>query len=78
MESSLVGILVTPAAAVIGLVCFLVSGGLLVLRRKALSNGWRAALLVLLILSVVYLLFLLWLVIAFGSNPGPAPTPMMP
>ena len=63
MFSSLAGILVTPAAAVIGLVCFLVSGGLL------------AVLIVLLVLSVLYLLFLVWLIIGFGSNSGPPPTP---
>ena len=75
MVSSLAGILVTPAAAAIGLICFLVRGGLLVFRRNALSGGWKSVLVVLLVLSVLYLLFLLWLVIGFGSNPGPAPTP---
>lgn len=75
MFSSLAGVLTTPAAAVIGLICFLVSGGLLAFRRNALSSGWKAALAVLLVLSVLYLLFLLWLVVGFGSNSGPAPTP---
>ena len=75
MFSSLAGILVTPAAAVIGLVCFLVSGGLLAFRRNALSGGWKAVLIVLLVLSVLYLLFLVWLFLGFGSNSGPSPTP---
>ena len=75
MILSLASVLVAPAAAIIGLVCFLVSGGLLVLRRNALSGGWRAVLIVLLVLSVLYLLFLVWLIIGFGSNSGPAPTP---
>ena len=76
MFSSLIGLLATPAAAVIGLACFLVSGGLLAFRRNALPGGWKAVLSVLLVFSVLYLLFLLWLVIGFGSNPGhdPAPT----
>lgn len=74
MLSSLAGILATPAAAIIGFVCFLVSGGLLAFRRNTLSGGWRAVLIVLLVLSVLYLLFLLWLIIGFGGNSGPAPT----
>lgn len=74
MLSSLAGVLVTPAAAIIGLACFLLSGGLLAFKRNALASGWKAALTVLFAISVLYLLFLLWLIIGFGSNSGPAPT----
>ncbi|MBD5085442.1 MAG: hypothetical protein HDT33_10435 [Clostridiales bacterium] len=77
MSSSLVPMLATPIAAVIGLACFLVSGGLLVFRGKALSKGAKAALIVVLALSILYLLFVLWLVIASGAHRDPnyAPIP---
>ena len=77
MFSSFVPMLATPIAAVIGLTCFLVSGGLLVFRGKSLSKAAKAVLTVVLTLSVLYLLFVLWLVIGFGANRGPGadPTP---
>lgn len=74
MLSSPAGILATPAAAVIGLACFLVSGGLLVFKRNVLPRGLKALLTALLALSILYLLFALWLVVGFGGNSGPAPT----
>lgn len=74
MLSSLAPMLATPMAAVIGFASFLVSGGLLVFRRKILSKGARAVLIVVLALSIFYLLFALWLVIGFGANHGPAHT----
>ena len=77
MISSLASMLATPVAAVIGLICFLVSGGLLIFRGKALPKGAKAALIVVLALSILYLLFGLWLVIGFGSSRDPnyAPIP---
>ncbi len=79
MLSSFAGFLATPTAAIIALACFLVSGGFLVFRRNTLSRGWKAVLIVLLVISVLYLLFALWLVTGFGSNPGHAhePTPTL-
>ena len=78
MISSLVPMLATPIAAVIGFACFLVSGSLLVFRGKPLPKGAKAVLIVVLALSILYLLFVLWLVVGFGANRGPGadPTPL--
>ena len=76
MISSLASMLATPIAAVIGLACFLVSGSLLVFRGKSLSKAVKAALLVVLALSVLYLLFVLWLVIGFSTSRGPGADPI--
>lgn len=81
-EPLLMALLSTPAM-VIGLVCFLVSAALLLAsviqrvsrRRKLLPTPLTVILAVLFVISALYLAFILWLVIAAGSNPGPTPTP---
>lgn len=75
MVSSIAEALATPYAAVIGLICFLTCASLLVFKRRALSRKAATTLLILLTLSVLYYLFVLWLAVGFGSNPGTAPTP---
>ena len=75
MVSSLMGILTSPFAPVIGMICFVTCAALLVFKRKTLTKKGASVLLVLLTLSVLYYLFALWLAIEFGSNPGPVPTP---
>ena len=64
-------LLLHPAAPWVGGILFLLSGSLLLFRRKKLFPMERTFLLVLLVLSALYLLFILWLAIMMGSNAHP-------
>lgn len=75
MLSSLAGVLTSPFAPVIGMICFLTCAALLVFKRRTLSRKGATLLLVLLTLSVLYYLFALWLAINFGSGSGAVLTP---
>ena len=55
---------------VVGIV-WLVSLLLLVLARRRLSKGWKGILLVLFCVSTLYLAFVVYAVIGFGSNAHP-------
>ena len=67
--------LLSPACMVVMVLLFLGSLFLLVWKRKVLTSGQKALLMTVLIVSTVYLLFLLWLVIGFGRGPLREPTP---
>ena len=58
-------------AAVI--VVFLASIAVLVIKRRTLSWGVRAIPIAVMVICVLYLAFVLWVVIGFGSNSHPAP-----
>ena len=65
-------LLVSEVTMIIGVVVFLLCLLLLILKRKTLQRGTKALLLFLLVLSAVYIVFILWAVIMWGEPPQPA------
>ena len=65
-------LLVSEVTMIIGVVVFLLCLLMLILKRKTLQRGTKALLLFLLVLSVVYIVFILWAVIMWGEPPQPA------
>ena len=65
-------LLVSEVTMIIGVVVFLLCLLLLILKRKTLQRGTKALLLFLLVLSTVYIVFILWAVIMWGKPPQPA------
>ena len=65
-------LLVSEVTMIIGVVIFLLCLLLLILKRKTLQRGTKALLLFLLVLSAVYIVFILWAVIMWGEPPQPA------
>ena len=65
-------LLVSEVTMIIGVVVFLLCLLLLILKRKTLQRGTKALLLFLLVLSAVYIVFILWAVIMWGETPQPA------
>lgn len=54
-----------------------ISGFILITKHRKLSPGSKIIIGVLLVLCILYLAFLLWCIVAFGSNhPATTPTPM--
>ena len=68
MESgiSFIDILVNEITMVVGALIFLLSGALLLFRRKSLSAPHRAAAAIALILTAIYLAFIIYLVLMWG------------
>lgn len=67
--------LLSPAGMVIMVLLFLGALFLLLWKRKVLTSGQKMILLAVLVISMVYLMLLLWLAIGFGRGPLRAPTP---
>lgn len=65
-------LLVSEVTMIIGVVVFLLCLLLLILKRKTLQRGTKTLLLFLLVLSTVYIVFILWAVIMWGKPPQPA------
>lgn len=65
-------LLVSEVTMIIGVVVFLLCLLMLILKRKTLQRGTKALLLFLLVLSVVYIVFIIWAVIMWGEPPQPA------
>ena len=64
-------LLVNEVTMIIGVVVFLLCLLLLILKRKTLQRGTKALLLFLLVLSAVYIVFIIWAVIMWGKPPRP-------
>lgn len=76
MSSSLfsdfiLSILTSPVTMVIALVLFVAAGAALLLRRGKLASGQKTALILVLLICLLYLAFILWLSVGFGSNSHP-------
>ena len=65
-------LLVSEVTMIIGVVVFLLCLLLLILKRKTLQRGTKALLLFVLVLSAVYIVFIIWAVIMWGEPPQPA------
>ena len=64
-------ILVSEVTIVIAAVFFLACILMLILKRKKLSSGGKAIFTVLLVLSMIYLAFIIWVVMMWGEAPHP-------
>lgn len=62
-----IDILVSEITMVIGALIFLVCGALLIFKKKALSGTQIGLVITALIITGIYLVFILWLVIGFGQ-----------
>lgn len=81
MVSNITGILVNPIFMAVICAVFLVVFLVFFIFRKRLSSGQRAVLVVLALVCLAYFLFILWLMMGFGSSGSPprstpSPTPM--
>lgn len=75
---TLIPFLLNPITAALAVVLLVLGCITLWTARKQLSSGVRIILIAVVLLSIVYLLFLLWTVIGFDSSTPAAPTPMTP
>lgn len=70
-------ILTSPVTMVLSLVLFVAAGAALLLRRGKLASGQKIALILVLLICLLYLAFILWLSVGFGSNAHPAHPPVV-
>ena len=61
-------ILFRESSMIIGALIFLFCGAVLIFRRKALSNSQKGLAITALIVTGLYLAFVLWLAINWGGN----------
>ena len=79
MTNSMISFLLTPVAVIVFIVIFAFSAIILVAKRKNLSTTQKAILGIVCVVSLVYFLFILWVIIGFGSShPADDPTPYLP
>lgn len=74
----LIPFLLNPITAALAVVLLVLGCITLWTARKQLSSGVRIILIAVVLLSIVYLLFLLWAVIGFDSSAPAAPTQIIP
>jgi len=71
---SFIDILVSEVTMVIGALIFLFCGVVLIFKRKALSTFQKRLIVTALIVTGIYLAFIIWLVIMWGQQiPQPMP-----
>lgn len=56
-------------------VIFLASAGILVFGRNRTGTSVKIALFIIMDILIIYFIFILWAVVASGSNPGTEPVP---
>lgn len=78
LMGTLIPFLLNPITAALAVVLVVLGCITLWTARKQLSSGVRIILIVVVLLSILYLLFLLWTVIGFDSTPSTAPVPITP
>ncbi len=74
---SFINILVSEVTMVIGALIFLFCGVVLIFKRKTLSTSQKGFTITALIVTGIYLAFIIWLAIMWGQQiPQPTPQPM--
>ena len=65
---SFLEILVSEITMILACIVFVICTGVLGFYRKKLSAKMKAALIIIFIITTIYLMFIAWLVIGFGSH----------
>ena len=65
---SFLEILVSEVNMILACIVFVICTGVLGFYRKKLSAKMKAALIIIFIITTIYLMFIAWLVIGFGSH----------
>ncbi len=65
---SFIDILVSEATMILACIVFVICMGALGFYRKKLSATMKAVLTIIFIITTIYLMFIAWLVIGFGSH----------
>jgi len=65
---SFIDILVSEATMILACIVFVISIVSLIFCRKRLSSMMKTILLVITFVTIVYLMFIMWLIIGFGSH----------
>ena len=78
MTNSMIGFLLSPVVIIVFIVVFALSAVVLVVKYKNLSITQRVIFGIICTVCLVYFVFILWVIIGFGSSPPADPTPYLP